>query len=185
MKRTRSWSIVALLTSAAALLELSCAQSPGSTLDRPVEPQFEVRASLSGYNLLWPSPRCCAFTLHVNPSGSLEVDLDTTGPDGHPASRRIERQLPGDEVRNLRGLIEGVGFFSLPPSIGPYPVDFDKRRIHVRVGPRSHEVVLAGDCVEGAPAALGDAHEQEARERACAAWRAVRALVADSQATVP
>ena len=41
----------------------------------PPKPELEIQASLSGFNLLWPESRCCAFDLHLRPNGALTATI--------------------------------------------------------------------------------------------------------------
>src|SRR5260370_31279777 len=74
---------------------------------------LELRASLSGYNLLWPTARCCAFDLVLSASGKGMVTIhDKRGQS--PSDRVVPLMLSSVEIDALRQLILSNDFLSLP-----------------------------------------------------------------------
>lgn len=140
--------------------------------------ELEIHASLSGYNLLDPSGRCCAFDLTLTPDRWLALVLY-----GRNGERKTRVRLGEDQSESLRRVIQKADFFSLPEFIGPMPVDGDEYRITVRVGSRFRTVNLYNCRLEREPASLSKQRLEEAR-RACVVWRRIRSLVTDSEATV-
>jgi hypothetical protein len=142
---------------------------------------LEIRAALSGFNLLDASTRCCAFTLALAADGSLTTSLQTK--DGE---RRTSRRVPPEELDRLRRVIRDAKFLSLPADVPSMaPVDADEHRMHIRFGPRARKVTL-----HEWPANWGNAGHLSKRDldriqRAFAVWRAIRDLITDPEATVP
>ena len=50
--------------------------------------ELEIQASLIGYNLLWPSSRCCAYSLHIYPDGRETVAANVSTGDSRASSIR-------------------------------------------------------------------------------------------------
>ena len=145
-----------------------------SLTSQPAPQTLEVVASLSGYNLLSPTERCCGFEYSVlaNRVTSLRV---TSGPAA--SDRPVRGSLPAERLAAVAQVLERQDFFGLPSSVGASPVDGDLRVIRARLAQgRWHEVRIG-------EAAFGDAPTQVER-RAVACWRAVRALVEISGANV-
>lgn len=101
--------------------------------------EMEIRASLSGYDLLWPTSRCCAFDLHIATDGAATVVAKVNSGD-RPAIETKSIRLSRDQIRSLEGLVRRSRFFALPTEICCGPIHSDERRISVRIGKRSHEV---------------------------------------------
>ncbi len=141
---------------------------------------LEIHASLSGYNLLWPTPRCCAFALRLSAAGELTITLELE--EGPSIS---SSQLSADDVASLRHVLEQARFFRLPSAVGPMPIDGDERRMQVRLGNRSHAVTLHGWPDNWSDAPYLSKQELARTRRAYAVWSALRALVKDPRATVP
>jgi hypothetical protein len=154
-----------------------------ATADASQADELEIRASLSGYNLLWPTSRCCAFDLHVLADGhaTVEIHVGATRSAGEANARRTSRfRLSPTEIDALRSAIEKAEFFAIPEQVGVRPVDGDERRMEIRVGDRSHRVLLTG---WGMSPSGGD--HPEATERARSLWTALRLLVKDPEVTLP
>jgi hypothetical protein len=143
-------------------------------------PELEVQASLSGFNLLWPTSRCCAFTLHLAANGELVTTLQLEGGPVTTTSR-----LTADEVSGFRHVLEDARFFSLPHAVGPMPVDGDEHEMRVRLGSRSRTVTLFDWPDDWEKAPYLSRSELERTRRAYVVWSALRALVKDARATVP
>lgn len=167
-------------------------------------PHLEVWAELSAYGLMLPTPgHCCAFELHLSPTGEVEIELtvpDATGMPTDEPSRSVARR---DDLGAIREAIARADFFDLPARITP-PTGFhpNSRRVRVKLGERSHEVALelygTQSCEGGEEWGLtfadaGDgrlvpvpisASEKEEIRRVCEVWQAVRALVRDPRATL-
>lgn len=137
--------------------------------------ELEIHASLSGYNLLWPSSRCCAFELQLEPSGKglVTVHVNTRG---HPEEQTLSLALTATEMALLRETILKNDYFSLPSDIGPWPVHGDERRMEIRLGNRSKKVELADWPDDSVADGLGDAKRDQVR-RAGEVWSAIRKLV--------
>jgi len=141
---------------------------------------LEIHASLSGYNLLWPTPRCCAFALRLSAGGELTITLELE--EGASIS---SSQLSADDVASLRRVLEQARFFRLPSAVGSMPIDGDEHRMQVRLGNKSHAVTLYDWPDNWNDAPYLSKQELECTRRAHAVWSALRALVKDPRATVP
>ena len=141
---------------------------------------LEIKASLSGYNLLRPASRCCAFDLHVKPNGEVTMTLLLEG--GRQTSTSL---LSAEQVASLRQVIQGARFFSLPAHVGPMPVDGDAHVMRIRLGERSWQVTLYAWPKDWGKAPYLTKEELDQTRRAYAVWSAVRALVKEPRATVP
>jgi len=127
------------------------------------EPDWEVRASLSGYGLLWPAADCCAFELTIK--GTLEATLVVEQNTGRRPATTTHRFRVTDAAWNAIGeTIRASQFFDLPESIGASGVDAPARTLSVSRGDKSHAVALGG--CDSRP-------QNEAERRACAVWSAV------------
>ena len=146
----------------------------------PVPAELEVYASLSGYNLLWPTARCCAFQLPLKAGGELTTTLQLD--EGRVTTKS---RVSADELRSLQRVLEQAKFFNLPAEVGSMPVDGDEHRIQVRLGKRAHKVTLFDWPDDWARAPYLSQRELERTRRAYAVWHAIRALVKDPRATVP
>jgi hypothetical protein len=142
---------------------------------------MEIRASVSGYNLLEPSARCCPFELHVSPAGSVSVTVQFPG-----GPRATAFSLSSSELAKLGRAIAEAKFFSLPDHVGEMPIDGDEHHMFIRVGAESRQIVLF-DWPEGwdgakqgpLPVANGDN-----TRRAYSVWKLIRALVRDPRVNV-
>ncbi len=108
---------------------------------------MEVGASRYGYNLLWPTKRCCAFDLHLLPNGigTLAVKRNDAA-DPRTESRPLK--LTAQDMLSVRRVVEEQGFFSLPGEICCGPVDGDMQRISVSLGGRTHRVTFGEGAFE-------------------------------------
>jgi hypothetical protein len=140
-----------------------------------VTPAIEIEASLSGYNLLWPSQRCCSFELKLARSGKVTVVVNVNN-RSEPVERRRTFQLNSAQLHALKDAIARARFFELPRAVGTTPVDGDMRKVRIRVGDKSHHVEIG-------ESALSSALTAELA-RAAAVWRAIRDLVPIPESTV-
>src|SRR5262245_58155272 len=81
---------------------------------RTAEP-FKIKASLSGYNLLWPTGRCCAFDLILGASGKGTVTIHDKRGDS-PRDRTFPLELTPKQIDALFTAVSSNEFFSLPAS---------------------------------------------------------------------
>ena len=126
--------------------------------------ELEIVASRFGYNLLWPTKRCCAFELRLPADGAGTLTVKRNGgPD--PLTERLSVPMSREEIANLQRAIEAVDFFSLPKEICCGPVDGDMQRISVRMAGRTHQVTFG----DGA----SDTQRSE-HQRALKVWRAIK-----------
>jgi len=146
----------------------------------PPGPELEIHASLFGYNLRWPTSRCCAFDLHLRPDGELSITIELESGPVTCTSR-----LSQHELVSLRNLVADARFFSLPEDVGLLPVDGDARMMRIRLGDRSRTVTLNHWFDDWSDASYLSQKELERTRRAHAVWAAIRALVKAPQATVP
>jgi hypothetical protein len=163
----------------AATILCSAVAAGQSAPSSSVAQAVEVHASLLGFNLLWPSSRCCAFTLHLAPSGDVTTTLQLDKP-----VTRTSRATP-EELTALRRALDESRFFSLPADVGMLPVDGDEHRMEVRLGGRSHRVTLYDWPDDWGNASYMRGKELERTRRAYAVWSIIRSLVKDERATVP
>jgi hypothetical protein len=80
---------------------------------------LDVQASLSGYNLLWPTTRCCAFKLHISADGggTLVTEVNTSGQQVKTAR---DLQLTADQIIKIRiELARESGYSTLFASARP------------------------------------------------------------------
>jgi hypothetical protein len=165
--------LIARIASTAFLLIYAVAVAAG-------EDELEIHGSLSGYNLLSPEARCCALSIHLMPNGKLSTVVQIeAGP--HTQTSHI---APGT-IASLRNAIVDARFFSLPRDVGAMPVNGDEHKMEVRIGSRSHTVVLHDwpDNWEKAP--YLSRSELDRTRRAYSVWRIIRNLVNDPKALVP
>jgi hypothetical protein len=137
--------------------------------DSPQLGALEIDASVSGYNLLWPSKRCCAFTLRVAADGSSVAQVVVSN-SARPSERSEKSTVTPSEFLRLARVVDQADFFALPTSVGVTSIDGDIRKVRIRRGSQSHEVEIgesASDTANGAA---------EMR-RAESVWQAVRSLV--------
>ena len=126
---------------------------------------LEVALSRSGYNLLWPTKRCCAFDLRIPNTAFATLTVNRAGGES-PVTEKREYRLSPQEMLTIHRAVEENAFFSLPAEICCFAVDGDVYRISVRIGSRSHEVVFG----EGA-----SGKQRAELTRVLNVWRAVRA----------
>ena len=142
------------------VLSVGCSGASGSVEAR----DLEIVVSRFGYNLLWPSKRCCAFELRLPTDGAGTLTVKRhSGPD--PRTEKHSVALSPEEMANLRRAVEAADFFSLPKEICCGPVDGDMQRISVKLGGRTHQVTFG----EGA----ADTQRSE-HQRALKLWRLVK-----------
>jgi hypothetical protein len=100
---------------------------------------MEITMSRHGYNLLWPTKRCCAFDLRLlgDGSGTLAVKRNA---DADPVIESHPVKLSAKDMRALQRAVEEIDFFSLPKEICCGPVDGDMQRISVSLAGRNHQV---------------------------------------------
>jgi hypothetical protein len=145
---------------------------------------LKIKASLSGYNLISPTPRCCAFDLALQESGKVEITIhDRRG--GEPRDQSIDLNLTASQIDALLEIIASNEFFSLPASVGDMPTDDDVRRIEVQVGAKTHKVELNGWPVEEQTLRAYDLKKRTQISQAAAVWTAIRGLVSSSQVSLP
>ena len=157
-----------LLVSAVLALALAAPDS-GSA-----KPELEIQASLYSVNLLPPESRCCAFKLHLQPSGALTTTI--TFKDGPVTSNS---QLSESELGALRDTLAAARFFDLPKDVGVFAEDGLEHRMQIRLGNRSHTVALYDW-----PDEWSTATYMSPTRRAYVVWSAIRALIKDTRATV-
>jgi hypothetical protein len=157
-----------LLVSAVLTLALA---APGSG---SAKPELEIQASLYSVNLLPPESRCCAFKLHLEPSGALTTTITLT--DGPVTSKS---QLSESELSALRDKLAAARFFDLPKDVGVLPEDGVEHRMQIRLGNRSRTVTLYDW-----PDDWSTATFTSPTRRAYVVWSAIRALIRDTRATV-
>lgn len=129
---------------------------------------LHIEASFQGYALIWPTERCCAFSISLEGNGSVVVVVDVAnGP--RPEQKTYRYRVTTEEVNRISASLEAERFFDLPSQMGSVPVDGDERRIRVRSGSRAHQLRLGGP---------GDGSEADAvGRRAERVWRAIRAVL--------
>ena len=111
---------------------------------------LDVQASLSGYNLLWPTSRCCAFKLHISPDGggTLVTEVNTSG---QQVKTSRDLQLTADQIIKIRIKLRELDFFNVPTDSGFSIIDGDQRRLTVRLGGRTHTVNIPDYVASDAP----------------------------------
>ncbi len=157
-----------LLVSAVLTLALAAPDS-GSA-----RPELEIQASLYSVNLLPPESRCCAFKLHLQPSGALTTTI--TFKNGPVTSHS---QLSESELGALRDTLVALRFFDLPTNVGVFAEGGLEHRMQIRLGNRSHTVALYDW-----PDEWSTATYMSPTRRAYVVWSAIRALIRDTRATV-
>jgi hypothetical protein len=135
-----------------------------------VADDFQVDASISGYNLLQPTLRCCSFELHVNAAGLATISGEGNS-EGHAGHFSKSLHLTSAQVGELKRTINESDFFHLPSDVCCHAVDADVRRITVTQGRRAHQVVI------GDSAPIDASREIKVqRRRADTIWAALRSL---------
>jgi hypothetical protein len=111
---------------------------------------LDVQASLSGYNLLWPSSRCCAFKLHISSdgSGTLATKVNTSVKQ---VETTRELQLTADQISEIRTKLRELDFLNIPTDSGLSIIDGDQRRLTVRLRGRTHTVNIPDYVASDAP----------------------------------
>jgi hypothetical protein len=126
---------------------------------------LEISASRFGYNLIWPTKRCCAFELHITANGAATLTVNRNSGE-QPVAESQAIKLPPERLAELRRTIDENNFFSLPAQICCGPVDGDEQRIAIHLGARSHQVRFG----------MGASDEQRAEQtRAVNVWNAIKA----------
>jgi hypothetical protein len=136
--------------------------------------EIEIQASLSGYNLLWPSHRCCAYKLHIHPNGRETVVANVSTGE-KPSEFNQEPKLTSEQFEHIRQALKDTDFLKAPSSICCWGVDSDQRHSSVRIGPVTHTVTIPDNLAPDAPLAL---------RQQFANLRALWALVTE-QANIP
>ena len=157
-----------LLISAVLTLALAAADSDSA------KPELEIQASLYSVDLLPPESRCCAFKLHLQPSGALTTTI--TFRNGPVTSHS---QLSESELGAVRDTVVALRFFDLPNAVGIFAEDGLEHRMQIRLGNRSHTVALYDWPDEWSAATY-----MSPTRRAYVVWSAIRALIKDTRATV-
>lgn len=139
---------------------------------------IEIEASLSGYNLLWPSQRCCAYKLHIYPDGRETVVANVSTGE-KPSEFNQEMTLTPGQFEHIRQALKDTDFLNAPNSICCWGVDSDERHLTVRVGSVTHTVTIPDGIAPDAPPAL---RQQFTRLRAL--WTVVTELADIPGATV-
>jgi len=103
--------------------------------------ELEITASRFGYNLLWPTKRCCAFDFRVVIDGAATLSVKRNG-TAEPVTESRSFELTPQGLLNIRRVLEQADFFALPKEICCGPVDGDMQRISVRLGARTHQVLF-------------------------------------------
>ena len=119
----------------------------------PAVEDMEVQASLSGYNFLWPSQRCCAFELHIDPKGR-EIVLVKVNTGEEQTKHTHDLNLTSEQLNKLRSMIKEMDFFNIPAEFGFRTVDCDQRRVRVRIGQKAHSISIPDSIGPNASAAL-------------------------------
>jgi hypothetical protein len=111
---------------------------------------LDVQASLFGYNLLWPTSRCCAFELHISPDGggTLVTEVNTSG---QPVKTSRDLHLTADQIIKIRIKLRELDFFNVPTDSGFSIIDGDQRRLTVRLGGRTHTVNIPDSAASDTP----------------------------------
>ena len=109
--------------------------------------EMEIIASRFGYNLLWPTKRCCAFDLRLLSDGSGTVAVKRNAAT-EPVIDSQPLKLTAEDMRALQRSVEEIDFFSLPKEICCGPVDGDMQRISVSLGGRTHQVTFGEGALE-------------------------------------
>ena len=105
---------------------------------------IDIKASLSGYNLLWPSSRCCAFDFHLAADGHATVTANISS-GKEPKDFVKEFKLTPDQLLQIRQAISDAAFFGLPKDICCGSPDGDRRSITITRGGKTHRVVFMDD----------------------------------------
>ena len=145
---------------------------------------LKIKASLSGYNLIWPTIRCCAFDLALQASGKGMVTIhDKRG--GEPRDQAVEINLTASQIDELFRVIASNEYFSLPASVGDMPIDDDVRRMEIQIGSRTHKVELNGWPIAQQTLDSYDIEKRAQIARAAAVWVAIRQLVSAPHVSLP
>ena len=145
---------------------------------------LKINASLSGYNLIWPTTRCCAFDLALQASGKVAITIHDKRGDT-PRDQSIDLNLTTSQIDALRQVISSNDFFSLPASVGDMPIDDDVRRMEIQVGSRTHTVELNGWPVGQQTLETYDLKKRTQVAQAAAVWTAIRKLVGAKHVSLP
>jgi hypothetical protein len=145
---------------------------------------LKIKASLSGYNLIWPTGRCCSFDLALQASGKVVIIIHDKRGD-EPRDQSVDLNLSTSQVDALLRVISSNDFFSLPASVGDMPIDDDVRRMEIQVGSRTHKVELNGWPVAQQTLDTYDVKKRAQIAQAAAVWTAIRKLVSAPQLSLP
>ena len=110
---------------------------------------LEIEASLSGYNLLWPSQRCCAFKLHLQPDGNAIIVADIHESD-HAGVYRREFVVSDAQTNRIRTFLAEIKYFEMP-EICCGAIDADVRKLRVRLGSRTRLIGIPEEIAIDAP----------------------------------
>jgi hypothetical protein len=113
---------------------------------------MEVQASLSGYNLLWPSSRCCAFELHIESRGRETIVFEVNTGEKSVKKTQATTLAPA-QLAQIRSKLVEMDFFHTPTEFGFGAIDGDQRRLRVRLGVQSHTVSIPDAVANDAPVA--------------------------------
>ena len=141
--------------------------------------ELHVNASLTGYNFLAPTSRCCAFELEVRPDGQATATIV-----GEPKTRVVHFKVPPHELATLRKALQEQDFFSLPEIVGSLAFDGDFHMMVISVGKRKRAVRLDNWPDDWASADYMTKAELDQTRRAYAIWKILRSWVVDPRATV-
>jgi hypothetical protein len=115
--------------------------------------ELEIQASLIGYNLLWPSRRCCAYDLHIYPDGRETVAANVSTGDS-PSKFNQELKLTPGQLEKIRQALRETDYLNAPGDLCCGGVDTDERKLSVRIGTVTHSVTIPDGLSPDAPAAL-------------------------------
>jgi hypothetical protein len=121
--------------------------------------EIEIQASLIGYNLLWPSRRCCAYDLHIYPDGHETIAANVTTGDS-PRKFSQELKLTSGQVEKIRQALKETDYLNVPDNLCCGGVDSDERKLSVRIGAVTHSVIIPEDLAADAPPALRQQFER-------------------------
>ena len=113
---------------------ICCSSAMGAAAE-----EIEILASRFGYNLLWPTSRCCAFNLHIAADGAATLTVKRSDSE-RPATELQTFKLSSEQLHTINKLVDDNAFFSLPKEICCGSVDGDEHQIFIRIGKQSHRV---------------------------------------------
>ena len=143
------------------------------------EGDLHIKASLSGYNLLIPASRCCAFELEVLPDGRATATIQD-----EPKARVLHFKVPADQLAVLRKTLQEQTFFSLPEIVGSMATDGDFHIMAISVGKKKRSVRLHDWPADWKHADYMTKAELDQTWRAYSVWKILRSWVNDPKASV-